>query len=310
MMRLLRLLLVLGIVATIGLGWHGWAIYQAYMRPDPNPRPERTEAYKAAKQVSVTPLRDGMYMLQGDGGNITASIGPDGILIVDSDGDWMAPKIRAALRELDPGPVKYVINTHSHGDHRGGNGFFRSEGAEIIAHRETHENMKHDNYSPAVPEDMPTLLIDGEHRMRFNGQQIRLWHPPYAHTNGDLMVHFEAADVIATGDVFTHLNLPFLSNDSGATLDAMLAAQRQLHDLAGEQTIIVPGHGPLADRDDLARTTDVMQSARDRMALGERLGLNKRLILLVHPFAAVPDDWTTQPSYAKEIARRYYDSLR
>lgn len=145
--RSILVLAALGI--AVGGGWTAY-MWHVYWNHSGWTRTEKDEAFQATRAVSITPLRDNLYMLEGDGGNVTALIGGDGILIVDTDHDWMAPKIDAALKTLSDQPVRYVINTHFHGDHSGGNSHFRqAHGAEIIAHSKTLEHI-----NPDFPDDL------------------------------------------------------------------------------------------------------------------------------------------------------------
>ena len=255
--------------------------------------------------VRTTKLRDNIYLLQGDGGNVTVLIGDDGVLIVDTDEKWMAPKIEAAIAQLTDQPVKYVVNTHFHGDHRGGNGYFRARGAEIIAHRAVHATMQFDTWAPATEEDLPTILFDDEYRLSFAGEEIRIFHIPLAHTNGDALIHFEKANVLAAGDIFVFEGLPYISVGTGATIDGFIAAEPQWVANLTDDTLIVPGHGGIAKKSNVIATYAALREVRADIASIKRRGVNQRWTPVMHPLRRWPDEWISDDygAHPKDFTR-------
>ena len=301
-----------GILALLGVLLGGaWTAYMwhIYWNDSGLTKPVKDEAFRAAKSVEITPLRGGLYMLQGDGGNITALVGDEGVLIVDSDEAWMAPKIDAALKTLSDQPVRYVINTHFHGDHRGGNGYFRRQGAEIIAHTNTLANMKADTYAPAAPEDLPTITFDEEYRLTFAGEEVLIRHLPNAHTNSDVFVYFPKANALAAGDVFSYGSFPFISTGTNGTIDAHLAGQQELLALANEQTQIVPGHGELTDKAGLAETNGRLGDIRGNVAWLKKMGVSRSAARAFYPTYPWPAEWRNAYVTDKFFLALVYNTL-
>ena len=218
----------------------------------------------AGDDVVVTPIRDNIFLIQGGRANVTVFVGPNGLLLVDTGVKRMQPAIHQTIAKLSDQPVKYVINTHAHHDHRKGSAFYRAKGAQIIAHAATRDNIAIENsffhdgpddYAPAADPEIPTITFINERSFVFAGEEIRLTHIPNAHTKGDAIVQFVSANVLATGDIFVHRKSPFISEPAGATVDGYIAGQETLSLYANENTVIVPGHGPLATRSDLTAAT-------------------------------------------------------
>lgn len=302
-------------IAVIGLAGvaiaGGWTAYMwhIYWNDAGRVKPVKDTAYREAKTVVITPLRDGLFLLQGDGGNVTALTGDDGILIVDSDEAWMAAKIHEALKTLSDQPVRYVINTHFHGDHRGGNGHFRRLGAEIVAHRQTLANMKADTESPAGPDDLPTITFEDEYTLSFNGQTVLIRHLPNAHTNGDVFVYFQEADVLSTGDMFSYRAFPFISTGTAGTIDGHLAAQQAILALANDGTIIVPGHGGVTDKAGLSDTNARLGDIRGYAAWLQMMGVDRNAARMLYPTYSWPDDWRNGPITDKFFLGLVYATL-
>ncbi len=284
MRKLFSILLIIGL---LGAGWIGFIRWYYYWN-EGQENAHQTQEYKDALQITVTPLRDGFYLLQGEGGNVTAFTGKDGILIVDTDEAWVAPKMLAALKGLESGQVKYVVNTHSHGDHMEGNSLFRENGAEVIAHAQTLQNIKDNAKYGTTEADHPTILVENSDSMMFNGQTITFHHPPLAHTNGDIYVKFSPANVIATGDVFVASGVPYISRSYDATLADHLIGQKQIMAQSDANTILVPGHGDATDLHELIEVHDDLSSTEAHVARLNTIGIPLRFIPYFHPLYAWP----------------------
>lgn len=283
---------------------YGALIWSIYIKPGNPPDP-----MQPVPEIRVTPIHDGIFMVQGNGGNVTALAGPEGILIIDSEEPRMVSRLAAALQSLGSGPVVRVINTHSHGDHRGGNGVFRAQGAEIMAHKATRKNIETDPHDKASADDLPTVTVADGHAFTFNGQRITLHHAPFAHTNGDLIARFSPANVVATGDVFVNDGLPFISLGSGATLDGHLAGQDILLALSDDQTVLIPGHGPVSTRAELREVNGYLTRIRNYIAMLKNMGVSRRMLPLFHPIHAWPPERRSGDHWETFWARRAYDSL-
>lgn len=227
----------------------------------------------AEVSIQTTALRGGLHMLVGQGGNILASVGTDGAYIIDDQFAPLSDKIRAALNALGAPAVKFVINTHWHGDHTGGNQSFGASGALIVAQDNVRKRMSVDQFMgaldrkvPAAPTAaLPVVTFSEEVSLHFNGESARIIHLPHAHTDGDALVFFAKANVLHMGDVFFNGLYPFIDLDSGGGIDGYLAGIDQGLALADAQTQIVPGHGPLSDRAGLQAFAQMLRGFRDRI---------------------------------------------
>ncbi len=246
-------------------------------------------------QVRSMHVQGKIWMLVGAGGNVTIQIGDDGVLVVDTQFDGMADKLIAEINRLSGGkPIRYIINTHSHGDHVGGNQKIAAAGAQIVAGNFAgqiafrtgggnpafiiaHENALNRISRPAQGEPPPfeawptdTFFVESKD-MYFNGEAIRLLHQPNAHTDGDILVHFRGSDVISAGDVYTNARYPNIDVAAGGSINGIVAAANNIIDLtvpADKQeggTYVIPGHGRLADEADVVEYRDMLTIIRDRI---------------------------------------------
>jgi glyoxylase-like metal-dependent hydrolase (beta-lactamase superfamily II) len=225
--------------------------------------------------VVVRPLAvaPSVHMLQGSGGNIGVLVGPDGTLIVDDQYAPLTDRIVAAIAALTDEPVRYVVNTHWHYDHSGGNENFGRLGAAIVAHENSRVRMLSPQYvlvgnvdqAPYAAEGLPQITFDEAIRFHYNGQTIDLFYLGPAHTDGDAVVHFRQANVVHTGDVFVRYGLPFIDQQNGGDIDGMIRVVNAVIALSDAETAIIPGHGDLATRDDLVSYAEMLQTLRDRI---------------------------------------------
>ena len=253
-----------------------------------------TEAQQNWDEVVVEahPVVGNIYMLTGSGGNIGVSVGDDGILIIDDQYAPLADKIKSALRGLHTGPLKFVLNTHFHGDHVGGNPIFGLE-ATIVAHtnvrgRISTTQQRGDRTIPAMVEDgWPVITFDEEVSVHFNGEEIRLVHIPEGHTDTDSYIHFMGSNVVHMGDTFFNGRFPFVDLGSGGTVAGLVRNIEHVLTVIGPDTRVIPGHGSLGERaalqayyDMLVETTDAV---REMMAQGKTLDEIKA--------AGLPEKW-------------------
>lgn len=206
-------------------------------------------------QITTTQLDDNLYYLQGQGGQIGVLAGPDGILMVDTQFAPLTDRIVAAIRQISSEPIKFVINTHEHGDHTGGNSNLAAMGATVMSRDELRAALA---ASPNPPERLPMITYDGPVTFHMNGEVARAIPVPLAHTNGDTMVLFENADVLMTGDFYRSEGYPNIAIQNGGTLDGMLAGLGRVIGMAGPDTRILPGHGPIVSRDEVQEQRDMM----------------------------------------------------
>jgi cyclase len=233
-------------------------------------------------EIKVTPVAGKVYMLEGAGGNIGASVGEDGILLVDDQFEPLAPKIRAAVQGIagGGGKIKFVINTHWHGDHTGGNQVFGLE-APIIAQANvrrrlsTKQSVLGNKVPPSPKQALPVITFDQAVSVHWNGEEIKVVHFPHGHTDGDSVVFFTGSNVVHMGDDFFAGQFPFVDLGSGGSVQGLIDDVAKALTLVPADAKVIPGHGPLSTRADLERfhamlvaSTDVV---RRRMHAGESL---------------------------------------
>ena len=231
--------------------------------------------------IRVEKIAPGVAVLFGQGGNIGLSYGPDGNVLIDDQFAPLTPKILAAIATVDPDPVQFLINTHFHFDHSGGNENFGKAGTIIIAQdnvrlRMSHDNMVLGNKSPASPAAaLPIVTFDHEMSVFRNGDRLHIMFAPHAHTDGDAIIHFEKANVVHMGDTFFNGMYPFVDLDSGGDIRGDIAAADRVLALANDATRIIPGHGPVASKADLAAyrayLADVVGKVQSAMKAGKTL---------------------------------------
>jgi glyoxylase-like metal-dependent hydrolase (beta-lactamase superfamily II) len=200
-------------------------------------------------EIKVTPVAKNIYMLEGAGGNIGVSVGTDGSLIVDDQFAPLAPKIEAAVQKLNPGKLKFVLNTHHHGDHTGGNAAFGAKEAIIVAHHNVRKRLAAEANSKQ--EALPVITFDQSASVHFNGEEIKLLHHGPGHTDGDSIIHFTGANVVHMGDQFFNGGFPFVDLNSGGTVDGYIKTVATVLEKIPADAKIIPGHGKLATVEDL-----------------------------------------------------------
>lgn len=209
-------------------------------------------------EITTTKVGGNVYMLQGAGGNIGVSVGADGILIVDDQFAPLADKIKAALKTLGEGKLKFVLNTHWHGDHTGGNAQFSPE-APIIAHDNVRRRLASEQKSeffkrttPASPKEaLPVITFDKSLSVHFNGEEIKVIHFPQGHTDGDSVIFFTTSNVVHLGDDFFVARFPFVDLESGGSVQGLIKNVAEIIPKLAADVKIIPGHGPIATVEDL-----------------------------------------------------------
>lgn len=242
-------------------------------------------------EIRATPLGGGVTMLRGAGGNLAVSVGADGALLVDSQFAPLVPKILAAIHKLAGGPPRFVVDTHWHEDHTGGNESLGAAGALLLAHDAVRTRMSSEQFieafgrktPPSPPGALPVLTYSESITFHWNGDEIHAFHVPNAHTDGDTIVHFRRADVLHMGDVFFTGSYPFIDIWSGGSLEGMIRAVEKALPLAGGGTKIIPGHGTLAIREDLVAYLDMLTTVRDRLRRAIDEGLDEETALARAP---------------------------
>jgi len=224
-------------------------------------------------QVRAVPVAGSVHMLVGAGGNIGVVVGSDAVFVVDDQFAPLSPKILAAIRSITADPVRFVVNTHWHFDHTGGNENMQQAGALIFAHENVRRRMSTGQFiealkrqEPASPHNaLPVVTFTDTLSFHLNGDSIVVFHVAPAHTDGDAVVMFTKANVVHTGDVFVSAGFPFVDLSSGGTIDGIIAATERIMVATNAQTKIIPGHGPLADRARVKAYHDMLYVLRERM---------------------------------------------
>lgn len=232
--------------------------------------------------VSIRPVKvtDQIYMLKGSGGNIGVMIGKEGTLMIDDQFAPLSNKINGAIKTLDPGEIRFLINTHIHGDHSGGNENFKRMGVTIVAHDTARDRMSKEKINPATKEVTPARdkdalpVITFADRLNFhlNNEDIELIHFDPAHTDGDVAVHFKNADVYHMGDMFVTYGYPYIDFSSGGSINGFISTLDKLLNMMDDNTKIIPGHGELCTKADMKKFRDKLADIRDQVAAALKKG--------------------------------------
>jgi glyoxylase-like metal-dependent hydrolase (beta-lactamase superfamily II) len=224
-------------------------------------------------QIKTTKVANNFYTLEGQGGTIGVLTGPDGVLMVDAQFAPLTDKIVAAIKQISDGRIRFLINTHVHGDHTGGNENLGKLGVTILARENLRTRLMKPNPgangAPGVPAPAPALPVityDSPFVIHMDGEDVRVIPVPAAHTDGDTMVFFPGADVLMSGDFYRSTGYPNIDRANGGSLNGMLAGLNAIVNLAGPNTKIVPGHGATVNKTDVAAHRDMIMAIRDKVA--------------------------------------------
>jgi len=274
-------------------------------------------------EIKTTDLGDHVYMLEGQmlgsiGGNITVALATTGIIMVDGQFAPLHDKIKAAISAISNLPIKYLINTHYHGDHTGGNEAFAKDGATVVSDvnvrnrlaEGTTDGLTGVKTPPAAAGALPSKTYAGKMlKIRLPGRVADLRHIANAHTDGDTYVWFKTANVLSTGDTFTNGRYPDIDFANGGNIRGMIAATDAYIKLTNAKSRIVPGHGPIADRAALIEYRTMLITARDRMAALVKEGKSEDDVVAAKPFADLDKKWAPTELASKNFIRVVYHSL-
>jgi cyclase len=268
-------------------------------------------------EIKTTDLGDNVYMLEGQGGNITVAVAENGIIMVDGQYAPLHDKIKAAIAAISNLPIKYLINTHYHGDHTGGNESFAKDGATVIAQINVRNRLAAGTTNgltgvktPPVPQGtLPSKTYTSTSKVRLPGRVANLKHVDHAHTDGDTYVWFKTANVLSTGDTFTNGRYPNIDFANGGNIKGMIAATDAYLKLTNAKSRIVPGHGPIADGKALTEYRTMLITARDRMAKLVNEGKSEDDVVAAKPFADLDAKWAPTELAAMNFIRVVYHSL-
>ncbi|MFA0810973.1 MBL fold metallo-hydrolase [Microbulbifer epialgicus] len=261
-------------------------------------------------EIISEPVAGNVYMLKGAGGNIAVLVGEDGTFMVDDQYAPLTAKIQKAVTGLTDKPLRFVINTHWHGDHTGGNENLGKSGVLIVAHENVRERVSTEQFieafkrkvEPSPPEALPVITFSDATTFHWNGDKVRVQHVGSAHTDGDAIVHFAKADVIHMGDIYFNGTYPFIDLSSGGSVDGMIEAMDTALALSGKETKIIPGHGPLSTPAEMKVQRDMLATLRDRILKLINTGKNREQVIATKPTKdfddkygqgfMTPDIWT------------------
>lgn len=270
-------------------------------------------------EVKVERVEPGVAVLFGAGGNIGLSYGEDGNVIIDDQFAPLVPKIEAAVRTVDPDPVRFVINTHWHGDHTGGNERFGQAGAVIVAHDNVRQRMSVETFSrrfnttiKASPKAaLPVVTFAAGVSFHLNGDRMQVVHVPHAHTDGDSLVYWSKANVIHMGDLFFHrMSFPFIDRESGGSIDGLIRGVTRGLALVRPGGKVIPGHGPVATREDLAAYLAMLIDIRAKVAAGIAARRTRAQVIASNPtgrYTQVSREGFIKPA---DFVGGIYDELR
>lgn len=244
-------------------------------------------------------LGNNVTLLSGPGGNVVVLNGPDGKVVVDTFLAPAWPKLKETLEGLGSEPLKLAIDTHWHFDHTDNNAPLHAAGATVLAHENTKKRMSetHDlpimglHFAPSPPEALPQQTFADSHKLQANGEAMSLQHLAPAHTDSDIYIHFQHANVVHMGDTFFNGMYPYIDSSTGGNLTGMISAADKIIGLANNYTKIVPGHGPLGNKGDLVKSRDMLVTVRDRMQKLKSAGKSQDEAVAEKPLADLDAQW-------------------
>ena len=284
----------------------------------PTAAPAAPEQDFSKVEIKTTDLGHKTYMLEGQGGNITIAVAANGVILVDGQFAPLHDKIKAAIASITKQPVRFLVNTHYHGDHTGGNAGFHADGVGVVAHEYVRKRLADGTTNgltgrktPPVPEEgLPGKTYGKAMTLQLRGRKALLQHIVRAHTDGDTFVYFPDANVIATGDIFVQQRHPNIDFANGGSIDGMIAGVNTFIKRANDATHVVPGHGRLATRSDLVEYRDMLVAARERMAklIGE--GRSEDEVMAAKPYTDFDAKVGANEQASQNFMRVVYRSLK
>jgi glyoxylase-like metal-dependent hydrolase (beta-lactamase superfamily II) len=266
-----------------------------------------------AVEIRTVQVSSGLYMLMGRGGNIGLSVGSDGAFLIDDQFAPLTDKIQAAVSAVTSEPVRFVFNTHWHGDHTGGNENFGKVGALIVAHDNVRRRLDPAQFrdlvgrsNQAPPDALPVITFSEEMNFYWNGEHLHVFHLEHAHTDGDAVVVFANADAVHMGDTFFNGRYPFVDVQSGGAVQGLIAIADKVLEMSRPSTKIIPGHGDLAGPSELTAYRDMLVATRDRVQALIDEGNSEDQVVEAAPTADLDATWGQNP---ERFVRAVYQSL-
>ena len=275
------------------------------------------EGQQDTVRIQTVPVASGVYMLVGQGGNIGVSVGEDGVFLVDDQFAPLTGRIIAAVKAISGQPIRFLLNTHWHGDHTGGNENFGKAGVIIVAHDNVRQRMSVEQFiarfnsrtPPAPKPALPVVTFNDAATFHLNGEDIHAVHVKNAHTDGDVLVHWQKANVIHMGDTFFNGSYPFIDLSTGGSINGVIDATAAGLAFVDEQTRIIPGHGPISAKADLVAYRDMLVAVRDNVKklIAERKPLAE--VLAAKPSATFDAKWGNGFMKADDFVTTVFESL-
>jgi cyclase len=262
-------------------------------------------------EIKTTKISNNFYTLDGQGGTIGVLVGPEGIFMVDSQFAPLSQKIAAAIHQISDKPIRFMVNTHVHGDHTGGNENFAKMGVTIFSRDELRWRLAHPapgaNGAPTAPAPeaaLPVVTYEGPVTIHMDGEDVHLIPIHRAHTDGDTLVYFPTNDVLMTGDYYRSIQFPNIDRTNGGSLDGMIEGLGATIGMAGPKTKIIPGHGPMVDRAALIAHRDMILVIRDKVAALVQQGKSVDEVLAAKPtsdYDSIPNASTTSERFVRQL---------
>ncbi len=252
-----------------------------------------------AQEMTTEAVTDAIYVVQGNGGNVGVFVGDDGTFMIDDKFAPMSQGIITAIKSIGGEVPKYLLNTHFHGDHSGGNESFGHRGATIVAHHNVHKRLAEGSViaafgmetPPAPDAALPVITFDSDIAFHINGERVRAFHVSHAHTDGDAVIHFEGSNVIHAGDIFFNGFFPFIDAANGGSVQGVIDATNQILAISDANTKIIPGHGPVASKDHLIAYRDMLVTAEARLSSLKAEGKTAKQAAAETPLSDLEAQW-------------------
>lgn len=268
-------------------------------------------------EVKNNPVKGNISFLTGSGGNIGVLHGPEGIMIIDDQFAPLSDKISETISDFADGDLKYVLNTHYHGDHTGGNENFKNVGATIVGHDNVRSRMQIDFSDDVLKREVkaktegfwPGITFSSDMTFHFNDEEVQLIYVADAHTDGDALVHFKTSNVIHAGDAFVRYGYPFIDVGGGGSIDGMIDAQKKILEISNEDTKIIPGHGVLATTKDVKELLTMLEETKEIIVTAKNGGKALEDLIAEKPFADYHDRWNGNFISSDLFVQLIYESL-